>query len=116
MMILINTTRLTESVQKQNSYIDVFRLYQDISRVVLSLFQSLGSVFQVDGQRMLILVTNKTRLLQEGDPELLLYHMKTTLGRLLPELAEQEQIDLDEQVRIPSPGIEEALTYLAEIV
>jgi len=116
LMILINTTRLTESVQKQNSYIDVFRLYQDISRVVLSLFQSLGSVFQVDGQRMLILVTNKTRLLQEGDPELLLYHMKTTLGRLLPELAEQEQIDLDEQVRIPSPGIEEALTYLAEIV
>ena len=112
LMMLISTKSLIESVQKRNSYIDAFRLNQDISRVLLSLFQSLGSVFQIDGQRMLILVINKA----QGDPELLLYHVKATLGRLLPELAEQEQIDLDEQVRTPSPGIEEALTYLAEIV
>jgi hypothetical protein len=116
LLIRINTRTLIESVQKRNPYIDLFRLNQDISRVVLSLFQSLGSVFQVDRERMLILVTNKANPLQEGDCELLLYHLKATLGRLLPELAGQEQIDLDEQVRIPSPDIEEALTYLAEIV
>ena len=116
LMIRINTTSLIESVQKRNPYIDSFRLNQDISRVVLSLFQSLGSVFQVDRERILILVTNNVNPLQEGDSELLLYHLKATLGRLLPELAGQEQIDLDEQVRIPSPDIEEALTYLAEIV
>ena len=116
LMIRINTATLVESVQERNPHIDLFRLNQDISRVVLSLFQSLGSVFQVDRERILILVTNNANPLQEGDGELLLYHLKATLGRLLPELAGQEQIDLDEQVRIPSPDIEEALTYLAEIV
>jgi hypothetical protein len=112
-MIRIDTANLMESLRRQNPYIDSFRLNQDISRVVLSLFQSLGSVFQVDRERMLILVTKTA---QEGDCGLLLHHLKTTLGRLLPELAEQERIDLDEQVRIPSSDIEEALTYLAEIV
>ena len=116
MLIRINTAALIESVQKANPYIDSFRLIQDISRVVLSLFQSLGSVFQVDRERMLIVVTNQVQPIQEGDPELLLHHLRATLGRLLPELAEQQRIDLDEQVRIPSPDIEEALTYLAEIV
>jgi len=116
LMILIDTATLTESVRRRNPYTDSFRLNQDISRVVLSLFQSLGSVFQVDPERMLIVVLKKAQPIQAGDPELLLHHLKTTLGRLLPELAEQEQIDLDEQVRIPSPNIEEALTYLAEIV
>jgi hypothetical protein len=116
MMIRIGTAGLVEAVRKRNPYIDSFRLNQDISRVVLSLFQSLGSVFQVDSGHMLILVTNTGHPLQEGDYELLLYHLKATLGRLLPELAGHEQIDLDEQVRIPSPDMEEALTYLAEIV
>jgi hypothetical protein len=103
-------------MQKRNPYIDLFRLNQDISRVVLSLFQSLGSVFQVDGERMLIVVTSKAHPLQEGDCELLLYHLKATLGRLLPDLAGEQLIDLDDQVRISSPDMEEALTYLAEIV
>ncbi len=116
LMIRIDTATLMESVRRQNPYIDSFRLNQDISRVVLSLFQHLGSVFQIDRERMLILVTNTSQPVQEGDCEMLLYHLKATLGRLLPELAEQERIDLDEQVRIPSSDIEEALTYLAEIV
>ncbi len=116
LMIRIDTATLVETVRRQNPYIDSFRLNQDISRVVLSLFQPLGSVFQVDRERMLILVTNTPQPVQEGDCELLLHHLKATLGRLLPELAEQERIDLAEQVRIPSPDIEEALTYLAEIV
>jgi hypothetical protein len=116
LMMQINTASLVQAARKRNSYIDAFRLNQDISRVVLSLFEPLGSVFQVDGERMLILVTNTAHPIQEGDQELLLYHLKATLGRLLPDLAEHEQIDLNEQVRIPSGDMEEALTYLAEIV
>ena len=116
LLIRVDTATLTESVQKRNPFIDPFRLNQDIARVVLSLFQSLGSVFQVGRERILIVVTNIAQPIQEGDCELLLYHLKTTLGRLLPELAEQDGIYLDEQIRIPSPDIEEALTYLAEIV
>lgn len=116
LMIQINTSSLVQAARKQNPYIDLFRLNQDISRVVLSLFQPLGSVFQIDSERMLILVTNTAHPIQEGDHELLLYHLKSTLGRLLPELAENKQIELNEQVRIPSGDMEEALTYLAEIV
>jgi hypothetical protein len=112
LMIRINTAGLVESVQKRNPYIDSFHLNQDISRVVLSLFQSLGTVFQVDRERMLIVIANSA----QRDCELLIYHLKATLARLLPELAGEEQLDLDEQVRIPSPNMEEALTYLAEIV
>ena len=116
LMIQINTSSLVQAARKRNPYIDAFRLNQDISRVVLSLFQPLGSVFQIDSERMLILVTNTAQPIQEGDHELLLYHLKATLGRLLPELAENKQIELNEQVRIPSGDMEEALTYLAEIV
>jgi hypothetical protein len=116
LMIRINTAGLVEAVRKRNPYIDSFRLNQDISRVVLSLFQSLGTVFQVDSERMLILITNPAHPIQEGDYELLIYHLKATLVRLLPELAGHELIDLDEQVRIPGPDMEEALTYLAEMV
>jgi hypothetical protein len=116
LMIRLSTGKLIESVRKQNPYIDSFRLGQDIARVVLSLFQSLGSVFEVDRERILVLVTNTAHPKYERDSHLLIYHLKATLGRLLPELADQERIELDERVRIPSPDIEEALTYLAEIV
>ena len=116
LMIRIDTSGLVEKARENNPYIDAFRLNQDISRVVLSLFQPLGSVFQVDSHRMLILVTNSARPIQQGDYEILLYHLKETLGRLLPELAEHEKIDLNEQFRIPNPDMEEALTNLAEIV
>jgi hypothetical protein len=115
-MIRINSLLIVESVRKRNPYIDSYRLNQDISRIVLSLFQSIGSVFQIDQERMLILVANPAQPIQEGDPQLLLHHLKATLGKLLPELADQEQIQLDEQIRVPNPDTEEVLTQLAEIV
>ena len=111
-MIRVNTADIIEKVKMRNPYIDPFRLREDIARVILSLFQSLGPVFQIDQERILILVTRTP----ERDPELLLYHLKATLTRLLPELADQEEIDLEEQVRIPEANVEEALTFLAEIV
>lgn len=111
-MIGVNTANIIEKVKKQNPYIDPFRLREDIARVILSLFQSLGPVFQIDRERILILVTRTA----ERDPDLLLYHLKATLTRLLLESADQEEIDLDERVRIPEANVEEALTFLAEIV
>jgi hypothetical protein len=111
-MIGVNTTDIIEKVKKRNPYVDAFRLSEDIARVILSLFQSLGPVFQIDRERILILVTRTP----ERDPELLLYHLKGTLTRLLLELTDQEAIDLEERVRIPEANVEEALTFLAEIV
>jgi len=111
-MIGINTADIIEKVKSRNPYIDPFRLREDIARVIHSLFQSLGPVFQIDRERILILVT----LSPERDPELLLYHLKGTLKRLFMELAEQEEIDLKERIRIPEANVEEALTLLAEIV
>jgi hypothetical protein len=108
----VNTADIIEKVTNRNPYIDPFRLREDIARVILSLFQSVGPVFQIDRERILILVTRTP----ERDPELLLYHLKATLTRLLPELADQEEIDLEERVRIPEANVEEALTFLAEIV
>ena len=116
LMIRIDIAGLIESVKRQYPHIDPFRLSQDIRRVVLSLFQSLGSVFQVGGDRMLILVTRRIDRNTARDPELLMHHLRATLIRLLPELTERESIDLDEQVRIPRPDIEEVLNFLAEIV
>ncbi|MBN2554088.1 MAG: hypothetical protein JXB06_15025 [Spirochaetales bacterium] len=116
LMIRIDTAGLIESVKRQNPYIDPFRLSQDIRRVVLSLFQSLGSVFQVDRDRLLILVTRRTDRNTAEDPGLLIHHLRATLIRLLPELSERASIDLDEQVRIPRPDMEEVLILLAEIV
>lgn len=111
-MIGVNTADIIEKVKMRNPYIDPFRLREDIARVILSLFQSLGPVFQIDRERILILVTRPP----ERDPELLLSHLKGTLTRLLPGLADQEEIDLEERVRIPGANVEEALTFLAEIV
>jgi hypothetical protein len=115
-MIRINTAGLVGAVRKRNPYVDPFRLGQDIARVVFSLFQSLGSVFQVDRDRILIVITSAAEHLGPGDSDLLLHHLKATLGSLLPELSDHDQIDLDEQVRIPEPVLEEALTLLAEII
>ncbi len=112
LMIGINTANIIEAVKVRNPYIDLFRLREDLARVILSLFQSLGPVFQIDRQRILILVTRTP----ERDADLLLYHLKKTLTRLLLELSDQEQIDLEERVRIPEANVEEALTFLAEIV
>jgi hypothetical protein len=111
-MIGVNTTNIIAKVKKRNPYIDPFRLREDIARVILSLFQSLGPVFHIDRERVLILVTHTP----ERDSELLLYHLKATLTRLLLELADQEEIDLEERVRIPEANVKEALTFLAEIV
>ena len=111
-MIGLNTVDVIEKVKSRNPHIDPFRLREDIARVIHSLFQSLGPVFQIDRERILILVTHSP----ERDLELLLYHLKGTLKRLFRELAEQEEIDLEERIRIPEANVEEALTFLAEIV
>jgi len=71
---------------------------------------------RIDRERILILITSIVDNMSDWGSDLLLYHLKGTLGRLLPELSGQEQIDLDEQVRIPKTDIEEALTFLAEII
>jgi len=114
-MIRIDTDRLIESVKQQNPYVDIFRLGQDISRVVLSLFHSLGPVLNIEQNRILILVAGKESA-SEADPRLLLYHLKATLARLLPELSDRSSIDLNEQVRVPQADLEEVFTLLAEIV
>ena len=114
LMIRINIAKLLRSIKKRYPHIDSFRMSQDLSRIVYSLFQSLGTVFQIDRDRILILVTRSPEAISAKDSGLLLYHLSATLGRLLPALTDGK-IDLDEQVRIPPPDIEEALTLLAEI-
>jgi hypothetical protein len=116
LMIRIDTAALVESVRQRNAYIDPFRLSQDLSRVVLSVFHSLGPVFQVQQDRILILITNGADRIDPQNADLLIYHLKSTLMRLLPELSEGEEINLNEEIRRPGADIEEVLTFLAEIV
>jgi hypothetical protein len=111
-MIRFSIARITQRILKRNPYIDSFRLHEDIFRVVLSLFQSLGSVFQIDQERLLAVIGN----MRNGDPDLLLYNLKGTLKRLFHELADEEQIELEEEYRSSGEGVEDALTYLAELV
>ena len=113
-MIRVNLAKLLDSVKKRYPHIDAFRMSQDLSRIVYSLFQSLGPVFQIDRDRILILVTQSAETLGLKDSGMFVYHLSATLGRLLPALTDGK-IDLDEQVRIPPPDTEEALTLLAEI-
>ncbi len=111
-MIRFSIAKAAQRILKRNPYIDSFRLREDIFRVVLSLFQSLGSVFQIDQERLLAVISN----MRNGDPDLLLYNLKGTLKRLFQELADEEQIELEEEFRSSGKDAEDALTYLAELV
>ncbi len=111
-MIRVCLKKIADRILKGNPYSDPFRLREDISRLVLSLFQSVGSVFTVDRQRILILVSN----MQRGDSDHLLYHLKCTLRQLFQEISDDDEIQLDEEVRIAKGDAEEAVTLLAELV
>jgi hypothetical protein len=116
LLIRISTGTLIETLGRRNPYIDPYRLHQDVSRVLLSLFRHIGSVFEIDGERILIVACNPAQPIQEEDAEMLLHHLKATLIRLMPELSTDPGISLDEQVRLPGSDTEEVLTQLAEIV
>jgi hypothetical protein len=112
LLVQLCLRKVVGEVLQRDPPLDAFRLQEDITRIILSLFQPLGAVFRTGPQTLLVVVSG----MEVPDVELLLHHVRASLKTLLPELAAHEPIDLQAQTRVLSGDGQEALTGLAELV
>jgi hypothetical protein len=83
-LLLVDLSRQVAAVSSANRYLDPFRTWQDVLRVVASLFSTTGSVCDAEGHRALIFVHGST----EEDLDLTVSHVGASLRAILPEVGE----------------------------
>jgi hypothetical protein len=83
-LVVIDFGSFVDAVAASNSYLDPFRIWQDILRVVASLFSTTGSVCDASAQRALLFVHGAT----EEDLELAVTQAATSIAAVLPEVSD----------------------------
>lgn len=111
-LIRISLESLARTLREHSPLADPFRLREDLSRITSSLFRPLGSVIQVDTQRVLLVVS----AVKDPDVALLTAHLRAALQTHVPQLADGGPVDLQESARLCTPTPEEAGTCLAELI
>jgi hypothetical protein len=83
-LILLRLADIVSQVATANEHLDPYRVWQDILRIVASLFASTGSVCDLDKNQLLISLHGAL----EDDLELIVYHIGATIAELLPEVTD----------------------------
>ena len=81
-LLSIDLSRHVATISAANAYLDPFRVWQDLLRVVASLFSTTGSVCDAGQHRALIFVHGST----EEDLDLMVTQIGASLSDILPEL------------------------------
>ena len=81
-LLSIDLSRHVATISAANAYLDPFRVWQDLLRVVASLFSTTGSVCDAGQHRALIFIHGST----EEDLDLMVTQIGASLSDILPEL------------------------------
>jgi len=81
-LIAMQLSDIVSQVASSNTHIDPYRVWQDLLRIVASLFASSGTVCDLDRNHMLISLHGSL----EDDLELIVHHIALTIAKLLPEI------------------------------
>jgi hypothetical protein len=83
-LILLRLADIVSQVATANEHLDPYRVWQDILRIVASLFATSGTVCDLDRNQLLICLPGAL----EDDLELIVYHIGATIAELLPEVTD----------------------------
>jgi len=83
-LVLMRLADVVSQVATANEHLDPYRVWQDILRIVASLFASTGIVCDLDQNQLLICLHGTL----EDDLELIVYHIGATIAELLPEVTD----------------------------
>ena len=83
-LILLRLADVVSQVATANEHLDPYRVWQDILRIVASLFASTGIVCDLDQNRLLICLHGTL----EDDLELVVDQIGATIAELLPEVSD----------------------------
>ncbi|MEE8440320.1 MAG: hypothetical protein V3S41_01265 [Spirochaetia bacterium] len=83
-LVLLRLADIVSQVATANEHLDPYRVWQDLLRIVASLFASTGIVCDLDQNRLLICLHGAL----EDDLELIVYHIGATIAELLPEVTD----------------------------
>ena len=83
-LILLRLADIVSQVATANEHLDPYRVWQDLLRIVASLFASTGTVCDLDQNQLLICLHGAL----EDDLELIVYHIGATIAELLPEVSD----------------------------
>lgn len=83
-LIALHLSDIVSQVATSNDHIDAYRVWQDILRIIASLFASSATVCDLDKNQVLIGLHGSL----EDDLDLIVYHIGVTIAELLPEVTD----------------------------
>lgn len=83
-LVHLSLADIVSQVVSENAYLDSYRVWQDLLRIVASLFASTGSVCELNQHQLLLLLHGSL----EDSLGLIVYHIGVTIAELLPELSD----------------------------
>lgn len=83
-LVSLQLADVVSQVVGANEYLEPFYVWQDVLRLLASLFASTGSVCDIDGHRVLVFVHGPT----DEDLELTVHQVSATIARFLPEVSD----------------------------
>lgn len=83
-LVHLDLADIVSQIATGNVYLDAYRVWQDVLRIVASLFATTGIVCDLDRNRLLLCIHGEV----QSDVELMVHHIGATISELLPELAE----------------------------
>ena len=105
LMVRLSLAHAVELILQKNSFVDDFRLQEDLARIIASLLADIGRVFRLGPARLLLAVTR----MPDPDPGLLLSHLTLSLKGFFLELEGESDVRYAEQVKVwPADGAEAA--------
>lgn len=90
-LVRLDLADVVSQVATANEYLDPHRVWQDILRIVASLFASTGSVCDLGRRRLLICL----HAALEDNLDLIVHHVGATIAELLPELSDAPVLRFD---------------------
>lgn len=81
-LIRLDLTDVVSQIASTNEYLDAYRVWQDVLRILAALFATSASVCDAGGHRALLLLHSP----HEHDTDLIIHHASASLRHYLPEL------------------------------
>ena len=95
----LSLSDVLSQIVSENEHLDPYRVWQDLLRIVASLFATTGTVCDLDRNELLLCLHG----LLEDDLELIVYHIGATIAELLPEVSNTPVLRFDSK-EYPADG------------
>jgi hypothetical protein len=90
-LLTLSLADVVAQIATSNSHLDAYRVWQDLLRIVASLFAKTGTIVDLDRNQLLLCLHGTA----ENDLELIVHHIGVTITELLPEVTDVPVLRFD---------------------